>query len=126
MHWCVCVCVVGGCPVLEVLSVEMGTEGCGQWTRWGGSDLRILAIFSNLNDSGIISRLVLGLFSLSNLILSRNFHSPAAHRRAAGRHFGPAPLATQQHFRCYGRTRLNEVCPSALPFPGSPPLTLPA
>ena len=32
-----------------------GTEGCGQWARWGGLglDLVILEVFSNLNDSGI-------------------------------------------------------------------------
>ena len=33
-----------------------GTEGCGQWARWGGLmlDLGILEVFSNLNDFMIL------------------------------------------------------------------------
>ena len=50
------VTIPGGVPQLW----GCGTEGCGQWARWGGLGLGLvsLEIFSNLNGSVILCSLV--------------------------------------------------------------------
>ena len=47
---------VVGSPYLEGSNGRCGTEGRGQWARWGGLglDWLILEVFSNLNDSVVL------------------------------------------------------------------------